>query len=272
MRAGAVRPICFLSDFGLRDAFVGVCHAVIADTAPFVRIIDLCHEVPRGDVRRGGRLLAQAAPVLPTAVVLAVVDPGVGTARRAVVLTAGGSALVGPDNGLLPDAADALGGVDAAYEITARRLTRADRSATFHGRDVFSPIAAHLAAGVSPAEVGPAIPVDSLVRLPTPTARQIPGGVAGEVYTIDGYGNAQLSVPAALASRAGLRAGQRATIRTPRGERATVVAHAYGDAEPGALLCHVDSSDLLALAINQGDAAASLDLAVGDEVEVVLTD
>jgi S-adenosyl-L-methionine hydrolase (adenosine-forming) len=260
------RPIGFLTDFGLRDAFVGICHGVIAATEPTVRVIDLCHEVRRGDIHRGAALLAQAAPVLPPAVLLAVVDPGVGTARRAVVLTAGAFTLVGPDNGLLTTAADALGGVDAAYEITEPRLTRAERSATFHGRDVFAPVAAHLAAGVPAAEVGPALAADSLVRLPAPSARRVPGGVAGEVYTIDDYGNTQLAVTAALAAEAGLRPGTRLTVRTPRRAVTAVVARAYGDAEPGALLCLVDSSGLLALAVNQGDAMALLGLAVGDEV------
>lgn len=267
--AGRVsRPVFFLTDFGLRDAFVGICHGVIAGTAPAVRVIDLCHEVPRGDVRRGAALLAQAVPALPPGVLLAVVDPGVGTARRAVVLSAGGFSLVGPDNGLLAAATDALGGVEAAHQITTTRLTRPTRSATFHGRDVFAPVAAHLAAGVPAAAAGPAIDPDTLVRLPAPAARRVPGGVAGEVHTIDGFGNAQLSVPAALAAEAGLRHGLRLVVRTPRGAAATVFARAYGDAAPGTLLCLIDSSDLLALAVNQGDAAASLGLAVGDEVVI----
>jgi S-adenosyl-L-methionine hydrolase (adenosine-forming) len=166
------RPVVFVSDFGLADAFVGVCHGVIARIAPDCHVIDLTHEVAPQDVRRGALVLAQALAYMPDdAVYLAVVDPGVGGARRPVVVEAGsGTLLVGPDNGLLSLAWDALGGALRARVIDGDGVILRAASATFHGRDVFAPVAAHLALGLHPDQVGRPAEPSSLMRTAAPVA------------------------------------------------------------------------------------------------------
>lgn len=258
--------IGFLSDYGLTDGFVGVCHGVIATTAPCVRVIDVCHEVPSGDLRRGSALLAQSAPFLPPGVLLAVVDPGVGTRRRALVLAAGDSYLVGPDNGLLLPAARALGGVTAAFEITAPQVQRRPVAATFHGRDVFAPVAARLAVGMDPAQVGPAVPVEDLVRLRKPVARLTPHRLEGEVLTVDRFGNVQTSLAAALLADGGLREGTALTVHCRTGELRVPFARTYGDVAPGDLVGYIDSAGLFALALNADSASTEYDLYPGDPV------
>ena len=139
--------LTFLTDYGLEDAFVAVCHGVVSQITPDLRIIDITHLIPLGDIRRGAVVLAQAAAYFPPAVHVAVVDPGVGTTRRAVAVQAGGSLFVGPDNGLLSVAVEACGGAARAVSLTSRALWRDTSAATFHGRDIFMPVAARLAAG-----------------------------------------------------------------------------------------------------------------------------
>ena len=155
--------ISMTTDYGVDDGFVAVCKGVIARLAPHVRTIDITHTVPPQDVRRGASVLAQTAPYLPPAVHLAVIDPGVGTSRRGLVLVAGGSMLVGPDNGLLVPAADSLGEIESGYELANPEYWLPSVSPTFHGRDVFAPVAAHLASGVPPDKLGP--PVEPSTRM-----------------------------------------------------------------------------------------------------------
>ncbi|WP_250290807.1 SAM-dependent chlorinase/fluorinase, partial [Frankia sp. CiP1_Cm_nod1] len=161
--------VSFLTDYGLGDGFVAVCHGVLLRHAPGVRIIDISHLVPAGDVRRGSVVLAQTVGHLPPAVHLAVVDPGVGTSRRALVVSAPRGVLVGPDNGLLPPAADVLGGVRAAVALAVPHGV----PATFHGRDVFAPAAAAVAAGRDPATLGEQIDPHGLLRLAPPVSRLV---------------------------------------------------------------------------------------------------
>src|SRR5277367_192680 len=161
----------FLTDYGLEDGFVAACHGAAARIAPAARIIDITHLVQPGDVRRGAAVLAQTVGYLPPAVHVAVVDPGVGTARRAVAVAAGDSILVGPDNGLLSWAISALGGATRAVQLTNGDLWLHPVSATFHGRDIFVPVGAHLAAGADLAQAGDEIDVNDLVALPAPTSR-----------------------------------------------------------------------------------------------------
>src|SRR5439155_19901002 len=159
------RFLTFTSDYGLEDEFVGVCHGVIKRFAPDVEILDVSHAIPPQDVRAGANVLAQAVPFMPPAVHLAIVDPGVGTRRRGVVVgTRQGPPLVGPDNGLLSIAAEALGGAVEAHEITREDLFLQPVSKTFHGRDIFAPVAARLALRMPPDGVGPAFPVSELVH------------------------------------------------------------------------------------------------------------
>ena len=186
--------ITFTSDYGLEDHFVGVCHGVMARVAPRARVLDVSHAVAAQDVRQGAVLLAQAVPYLPRAVHLAVVDPGVGTGRGMVAVEAGGQVLVGPDNGLLLWAAEALGGVGRAHALENPAFRLAPVSRTFHGRDVFAPAAAHLAAGVEPAELGPEMDPEGLVRLERPAVTAGRGRVAGSVVAVDRFGNLALDL------------------------------------------------------------------------------
>src|SRR6266852_3216503 len=161
------KPNCltFLTDFGLEDGFVAACHGVAARIAPAARVIDITHLVPPGDVRRGAAVLAQTVPAMPPAVHVAVVDPGVGTTRRAVAIEAKGGILVGPDNGLLSWAIGPLGGATRAVLLTNQKLWNHPVSPTFHGRDIFMPVASHLATGTSMTEAGTEVDLSELVML-----------------------------------------------------------------------------------------------------------
>lgn len=266
--------IGFLSDYGLSDCHVGVCHAVIASTAPAARVIDLCHEVPPGDLRRGSALLAQAAPDLPPGVLLAVVDPatgpGAGTRRRALAVSAGRSVLVGPDNGLLLPAAKALGGAESAFEISARRYLRQPVSATFRGRDVFAPVAAHLAAGLAPSSLGREVPLDALVRLPEPVARLTAHRLEGEVLSVDRWGTVQTTLGAGLFEAAGLRVGDTLDVHCRIGVVRLPFGRSHADVRPGEAVGYLDSAGLFALARNTNSAAEELQLQPGDPVAVRL--
>jgi S-adenosylmethionine hydrolase len=268
--AGRAGWVGFLSDYGLSDGFVGVCHGVIATLAPTVRIIDVCHDVPPGDLRRGAALLAQAAPYMPAGVLLAVVDPTVGTKRRGLVVQAGRSCLVGPDNGLLLPAARALGGVSAAYEITAAEVMRQPVSATFHGRDVFAPVAAHLASGLAPARVGPVVQVEDLVQLAEPVARLTAHRLEGEVLTVDHFGNVQTSLSAALLRAGGLSEGEQLRLHCRTGEVRLPFNRTFADVQDSEPVGYIDSAGLFALALNGKSASERYDLRPGDPVALRL--
>ncbi|HEX2026043.1 MAG TPA: SAM-dependent chlorinase/fluorinase, partial [Actinomycetota bacterium] len=199
------RPILFLSDFGVDDEYVGLCHAVIARVAPDVRVVDLHHGVPPQDVTTGALTLAHAAAYGPDdAVFLAVVDPGVGTRRRGVAVEAGSGVLVGPDNGVLALAADALGGARRAVALVPGRVVPWPVSRTFHGRDVFAPAAARLALGAALADVGDPIDTDTLSELLVGEPLVEMGRVATTVIGIDRFGNVRLGARPADLEVAGL--------------------------------------------------------------------
>jgi S-adenosylmethionine hydrolase len=257
----------FLSDFGLDDEFVGICHGVMATLAPQTRVIDLTHGIPPGDVRRGAMVLSAALRYVPAgSVLLAVVDPGVGTARRAVAVRDGSGRLsVGPDNGVLSLAWS--GGVAEAREIVGAP-PMGDPSATFHGRDVFAPAAARLAAGAAPGDLGPELTAASLRAIPWPEP-VIDGGEARcEVLAVDRFGNAQLSIRSTDLPGLGLTPGARVVLGV-RGREA-VVDHVttFGQVPAGALCVLVDSTGWLAVARNGESAAAELGLGPGDPVRV----
>jgi S-adenosylmethionine hydrolase len=268
--AGRAGWIGFLSDYGLSDGYVGVCHGVIATLAPAARVIDLCHDVPQGDLRRGAALLAQAAPYMPVGVLLAVIEPSGGKKRRNLVVLAGRSYLVGPDNGLLLPAARALGGARAAYEVTTPDIMLHPISATFHGRDIFAPVAARLAGGMPPARVGAELPVDDLVQLPEPVARLTAHRLEGEVLTIDRFGNVQTSLPAALLRDGGLREGEVLRLHCRTGEVRMPFNQMYTDVQPSEPIGYIDSAGLFALALNGMSASAKYDLRPGDPVALRL--
>lgn len=256
------RPIVFLTDYGLADEFVGVCHGVIARIAPGARVIDLTHQIARQNVLQGAVTLARSARFVPAdAVFLAVVDPGVGAGRRSVAVeAASGALLVGPDNGLLSMTWRELGGAARAVEIASERVVLHPVSKTFHGRDVFAPAAAHLAAGFAFEEVGPEVAVDSLHELDLPGPMLTPGGVGARVVGVDGFGNVQLNVRPGDLDAAGL--GQTLGVGSKRIPRAGT----FADVTRGALAAIVDSQGFVALVVNQGSAAELLGLRAGDPV------
>jgi S-adenosyl-L-methionine hydrolase (adenosine-forming) len=254
------RWMSFTTDYGTSDGFVGACHGVVARIAPDLRIIDLTHQIPPGDVARGAAVLAQTIPHLPPAVHVAVVDPGVGTPRRAVALATPGGMLVGPDNGLLPRAAEALGGTTAAVALTNQRWFLQPVSRTFHGRDIFAPVAARLAAGADLAGAGPGLDPAELVRLPEPAVRTGDGWVRAEVLTVDRFGNVQLAAGGLALDRL----GDRVLVNgTPATRGAT-----FADAPAGSLVVLVDSAGQVAISVNGGRASVVLGLRPGDTVRL----
>jgi S-adenosyl-L-methionine hydrolase (adenosine-forming) len=259
-----MRCLSLLTDFGLDDAFVAACHGVIATIAPAVRVIDVTHLVPPGDIRRGSVLLAQALPYLPDGVHVGIVDPGVGTTRRPIAISAGGSVLVGPDNGLLLPAAEALGGIEAVHEITNTNVWRNPVSATFHGRDIFSPTAAHLITDTALSDVGPLVDVRSLVRLPEPRVEIDGAFVRAEILSIDRFGNVQLAVAAPP-----WHIGQQLTVRVSGAPPAhATFERTFGAVRLGSLVIYVDSSGLVALALNGASARDMLQVRPGTVVEI----
>jgi len=263
--------LTFLTDYGLEDAFVAVCHAVASQIAPDLRITDITHLIPLGDIRRGAAVLAQAVPYFPPAVHVAVVDPGVGTARQGVAVEAGGSLFVGPDNGLLSVAVAVAGGAVRAVSLTNRALWRETTTATFHGRDIFIPVAARLAAGLPLDEAGDLVEVTSLVTLPPPECRITAGGAQVEVVTVDGFGNVQLSLPGADAPRAGLIPGRTVTLAWDGGEVTVPFVTTFGEVAAGEPLCYRDSGDWVAIAVAGGDAARRFGLRPGTRMTLIVT-
>ncbi|WP_117215607.1 SAM hydrolase/SAM-dependent halogenase family protein [Allorhizocola rhizosphaerae] len=247
--------ISLTTDYGLSDGFVAACHGVIARAAPAVKVIDVTHLIAPGDVTRAAAILAQTVPHLPPAVHVAVVDPGVGTSRRAVALDCrAGGVLVGPDNGVLMWAATVLGGVDTAYELS----TPDDASRTFHGRDVFAPAAARIALGA--AQLTQQIDPSTLITLPDPVVAVGDGWIEAEVLTIDRFGNVQLAASAEL-----LR--QLPDSVTVGGCRA-VRGETFADAAHGGLVVFGDSADRVAIAVNGGRAAVMLAVTPGDILRI----
>jgi S-adenosylmethionine hydrolase len=258
--------ISFTTDYGIDDGFVGVCEGVVARISPGVRIVHLSHTVPARDVRRGAAVLAQAAPYLPPAVHFAVVDPGVGTDRRGVVIVAAEGLLVGPDNGLLVPAAEALGGVLAVYELVEPAYQLSTVSATFHGRDVFAPAAAHLAAGVAPRHFGPAVDPATLVRLAETVTIVEQGKLATEIRYIDTFGNIQLAATGADLDTSGATPGATAHANLNGRSVKAEVGRTFADAPQDGMLVYVDSAGRVALAVNGGSAANDFGGAIGDPV------
>jgi S-adenosyl-L-methionine hydrolase (adenosine-forming) len=255
--------LTFLTDYGLEDGFVAACHGVSAQIAPDTRIIDITHLVPPGDIRRGAAVLAQTVPYLPDAVHVVVVDPGVGTSRRGIAVAAGGSVFVGPDNGVLSWAVQQAGGATRAVSLTSTALWLDSVTPTFHGRDIFMPVGAHLAAGTSLAEAGDELDTASLVTLPQPVSRVRDGEAEGEVVTVDRFGNVQLSLTAADAALAGAVGGSAVTLRWDERRITVPFGRTFGDVAPGELVCYADSAGFASVAVNGGDAARRLALRPG---------
>ena len=261
------RFITFLTDFGLKDHFVGTCHGVIKRLAPEVHIIDITHGIPPQQVLQGALALANGLRYMPEGVHLAVVDPGVGGSRRALVLRTGdGDHFVGPDNGLLVPAADRRGGIEVAHELTNRAYALEPVSPTFHGRDVFAPAAAHLSLGVPVGELGPAIDPATLARLELPRPELIDGRIRATVLYVDRFGNVQLNLRRSHAEQARIEPGMRLELELA-GERYYATAtRTFVEARPGDIVLYEDSYENIAVAINRGSAAAMFGAVPGQEV------
>jgi len=263
-----MRPvITFLTDFG--PSAPAVCRGVMFGICPDVNIIDVSHQVPRYSIRDGARTLVFALPYMPVGTHVAVVDPGVGTERLPVALrVARGDVLIGPDNGLLIEASESLGGITEARALENRELMLPRISSSFHGRDIFAPMAAHLAAGVDYASVGPTVPIEGLVRLPTvePTVHE--GVLETQIVHVLIFGNVTFAgTPADLEAALGpLEPGHGLVIEfaeqdgQPAVAERTVWERTFGRVPVGSSLLMADSEGHLSLADNQGDAARRLGL------------
>ncbi len=258
-------PISLLTDYGLADEFVGVLKGVLTQIAPASRLLDVTHQVPAFDVRAGGLTLSRAIQYLPDGVVLAVVDPGVGSARRAIAVSAGDMVLVGPDNGLLAPAVAMLGGATGAVVLDRTELHLPAPGPTFAGRDVFAPVAAHLATGSTLEEVGSPIDPAGLVPGMLSLSHREDDGIHAEVLWVDAYGNAQLNVdPDELATVTdggdvvGLRIGE--VRRTAR------CAPHFAAIRSGEIGLVTDSYGLVAVCLDRRSAADELGLAAGTQI------
>lgn len=267
------RPVIgFLTDFGL-DGAAATCRGVMLGICRDAQIVDISHTVPKYAIRDGAFILRAALPFMPIGVHVGVVDPGVGTERRPIALrTARGDVLIGPDNGLLLPAADALGGPTAARELTNRELWLPVTTSTFHGRDIFAPVAAHLAVEDATFEtVGTEMSIDDLHRLAVAKARVADGRIETEVTYVDSFGNLRLAgVGADLATAFGtIDEGTAFTISigAKRAEKATF-ARSFGHVAIGAMILYVDSTGDIALADNQGNLGDRIGAGSGKSVTI----
>ncbi|MEY4600573.1 MAG: hypothetical protein RLZZ201_264 [Actinomycetota bacterium] len=260
--------ISFLSDYGTRDEFVGIVKCVIADLAPHAKVIDLTHDVPPFDVRAGSLALARCISYVPTGIVLAVVDPGVGTARRAVAVSvgAGRGVLIGPDNGLLSMGTALAGGAESAVVLNNPEYQLATPGATFAGRDIFAPAAAHLCNGVPLSALGDSIDPNLLLPGVVPLSRKEGDGLVAEITWVDRYGNCQLNVGPDEVATFGTTLS--ITFSTATGERVNRSASVVPNfsAIGGGIGLVIDSFGMLAICVDRGSAAESLSIGVGDAV------
>jgi S-adenosylmethionine hydrolase len=261
--------ITFLSDFGLADDFVGTCHGVIKRIAPEADVIDITHGIEPQSVLQGALVLASTLPYMPEGVHMAVVDPEVGSPRRAVVLRASNDRLlVGPDNGLLVPAAERLGGVTAAHEITNREYALDPVSATFHGRDIFAPAAAHLTNGLDPVELGPPLDADTLVRLEIPQPEIGERRIRATCLYVDRFGNIQLNVHADQLAPLGIVPGRQIEVELAMDRFYALAARTFAEARTGDIILYEDAYRNIALAISRGNAAQTFGVRAGMEVRL----
>ena len=265
--------VTFLSDYGYVDDFVGVCHGVIAGICPDARVIDVTHGVPRHQVRPGPLILRNALRFMPPGVHLAVVDPEVGAERRAVALRTAQEdrLLVGPDNGLLSLAAERFGGAVEAVDISRSPWRLEPVSATFHGRDIFAPVAARLAAGEALAEAGDPCETSTLKRLELPRPQVEDGAVTAHALTVDRFGNVMLDATHEDLAGSGLRLGRPLEIEVGPQRFTAWFAVTFADVRDGELLVYEDAFAQLAIAVNRGNAAALLGLAPDAELRITST-
>jgi S-adenosylmethionine hydrolase len=265
------RFITFLTDFGLQDDFVGTCHGVMKQIAPEAEIIDITHGIPPQGVLQGALTLANTLPFMPAGVHLAVVDPGVGGSRRPLALRdASGRFHVGPDNGLLILAAEKLGGIAAVHELANPEYALDSVSRTFHGRDLFSPAAAHLALGVPLGELGPPLDPEALARLDIPQPDVGATRVHATVLSIDRFGNVGLNLDRSHLDQAGVVPGTRVELQIGPERYYAVAARTFADARPGDIILYEDAYRNISIAINGGNAAAMFGIREGRDIRIHL--
>lgn len=261
--------VTLLTDYGRDDDFVGVCHGVIRSIDPDAQIVDITHGIRRYAVRQGAIVLRNTLPYMPVGVHVAVVDPQVGTERRAVALRTGdGRILVGPDNGVLSLAWKRCGGTEMAVDVTRSPHRLEPVSATFHGRDIFAPVAARLASGAELADAGDPVEPDALAAVDLPKPRREEGGIVAHALVVDRFGNAGLNVDHDDLAGSGITLGGAVELEVGGERYLATYAQTFADVKPGELIVYEDAYRTLAVAINRGDAAATL--ALRPDVEVKL--
>jgi S-adenosylmethionine hydrolase len=262
--------ITFLSDFGLKDDFVGTCHGVMKRIAPDAQIIDITHGIPATSVLQGALVLSNTVGFMPVGVHLAIVDPGVGGPRRPLALRdSEGRMYVGPDNGLLLPAATRTG-IDVAYELANPEYALDSISRTFHGRDLFSPAAAHLASGVPLEELGPPVDPEGLIRLDLPEAVIAEGTIGATLLYVDGFGNIALNLDRDDVEAVGIVSGTRVELELAGERYYAVMARTFADARPGDVILYEDSYKNMSLAISRGSAARMLHASPGQEIQITI--
>ena len=264
--------ITFLSDFGLKDDFVGTCHGVIKRIAPEAQIIDITHGIPATSILQGALVLANTIDFMPVGVHLAIVDPGVGGPRRPLALRDGeGRLYVGPDNGLLLPATSRHG-IAEAHELANPDYALESISRTFHGRDLFAPAAAHLATGVPLAELGPPLDPEALIRLDLPEPAFLDGALQATLLYVDSFGNIALNLDRDDVEALGMSSGTRVELELGGDRYYAVVARTFADARPGDVILYEDSYKNMSLAISRGSAARMLHALPGQEIRIAIPD
>ncbi len=262
--------ITFLSDFGLKDDFVGTCHGVMKTIAPDAQIIDITHGIPAQAVLEGALVLANTIPYMPVGVHLAVVDPGVGGPRRPLALRdEAGRLFVGPDNGLLLPAASRAG-IAAAHELANPEYALESVSRTFHGRDLFSPAAAHLANGVPLEELGPPLHPEALVSLEVPEPASENGVLLATFLYVDSFGNIALNLTRADVDELGIASGTKLELEHAGERYYAVMARTFADARPGDVILYEDSYGNMSVAISRGSAGRMLHAAPGQRIRIAV--
>jgi S-adenosylmethionine hydrolase len=263
------RVITFLTDFGLMDDFVGTCHGVMKRIAPAAEIIDITHGISPQSVLEGALVLANTIPYMPEGIHLAVVDPGVGSDRRALALRdRSGRLYVGPDNGLLLLAADRLGGVAAARELANPEYWLETVSRTFHGRDVFAPVAAHLATGVALEQLGRELDPTELIRLEVPEPSVGASSLRARALTVDRFGNIQLNLNRGHLEQVGIVPGVQVELELTSERFYAVAARTFSDVRQGEIVLYEDAYGNVSIAITTGNAAETLNAAPGDDFRI----
>ncbi len=264
--------ITFLSDFGLKDDFVGTCHGVMKRIAPDAEIIDITHGIPPQSILEGALVLANTIGFMPVGVHLAIVDPGVGGPRRPLALRdSEGRLYVGPDNGLLLPAASRAG-IEVAHELANPAYALESISRTFHGRDLFAPAAAHLATGVTLADLGPPVDSEGLVRLDLPEPVAADGAITATVLYVDSFGNIVLNLDRDDIQALGIGSGTRVELELSGERYYAVAARAFGDARPGDVILYEDSYRNMSIAISRGSAARMLHASPGQRIRITIAE